>query len=573
MLRKIAIAVLTAATLCAPARADQTTLTTPSSPLTMTGLASFLNSAFTTIATNYSGSTPPAVCIGSTACTYQFWLDTSTSPHVLRTYDGTSWVAIGSLDTTGHSFSFAIAETPVTRSGGTDTIADSDRGKLVRYTNASATASTLPQAGAGSAFASGWFIDIRSAGTGTTTITPTTSTIDGAAALVLPPGMSVRIMSDGSNYFTTQTPGTPTTTILGGVYSKAAVTSNWLRSLGTDGIFTASQPAASDLSNGTTGSGSVVLSVGPTITGTLGTANQTITSASASALAVGLNGAMHPAFLIDASTASSATGIGIKSAAAGGGVALAAISSGSNEAVTIDARGSGTITLGATSTGAITLTRATTMSAALTYGGVTLSNSVTGTGPMVLAASPTITGHATIEGVTATGSTGTGKLVFDGSPTLVTPLLGVATATSINKMAITAPATSSTLAVADGKTATISNTLTFTGTDSSSIALGAGGAVAYKIASGAKALATSAIGSAACTSAQTDTATGTLTTDAVIASFNGDPTAVTGYVPLTTGMLTIIVYPTADTVNFKVCNNTNSSITPGAITINWRVVR
>ena len=93
------------------------------------------------------------------------------------------------------------------------------------------------------------------------------------------------------------------------------------------------------------------------------------------------------------------------------------------------------------------------------------------------------------------------------------------------------------------------------------------------IASGAKALATSAISSATCSAAQTDTATGTLTTDAIIASFNGDPTAVTGYVPLTTGMLTIIPYPTANTVNFRVCNNTLSSITPGAITINWKVVR
>lgn len=63
--------------------------------------------------------------------------------------------------------------------------------------------------------------------------------------------------------------------------------------------------------------------------------------------------------------------------------------------------------------------------------------------------------------------------------TFVAPVLGAATATSINKMAITAPATSSTLAVADGKTATISNTLTFTGTDSSSVAFGAGGTVLY----------------------------------------------------------------------------------------------
>ena len=75
--------------------------------------------------------------------------------------------------------------------------------------------------------------------------------------------------------------------------------------------------------------------------------------------------------------------------------------------------------------------------------------------------------------------TGSGALVFANTPTLVTPVLGVATATSINKVAITAPATSATLTIANGKTLTASNTLTFTGTDSSSVAFGAGGTVAY----------------------------------------------------------------------------------------------
>lgn len=76
-------------------------------------------------------------------------------------------------------------------------------------------------------------------------------------------------------------------------------------------------------------------------------------------------------------------------------------------------------------------------------------------------ATPTITGHATIEGVTATGATGTGKIVFDTAPTL-----GVVTVTSINKTTITAPASSSTLTIANGKTFTSSNTITLTGTDS-----------------------------------------------------------------------------------------------------------
>jgi hypothetical protein len=38
-------------------------------------------------------------------------------------------------------------------------------------------------------------------------------------------------------------------------------------------------------------------------------------------------------------------------------------------------------------------------------------------------------------------------------------------------------------------------------------------------------------------------------------------------------MLTIIKYPTFGNVNFKVCNNTANGITPGHVTLNWRVVR
>jgi hypothetical protein len=66
--------------------------------------------------------------------------------------------------------------------------------------------------------------------------------------------------------------------------------------------------------------------------------------------------------------------------------------------------------------------------------------------------------------------TGSGALVFATSPTLVTPTIGVATATSVNKVAFTAPATGSTLTIADGKTLTASNSLTFTGTDATSFA-------------------------------------------------------------------------------------------------------
>ncbi len=127
--------------------------------------------------------------------------------------------------------------------------------------------------------------------------------------------------------------------------------------------------------------------------------------------------------------------------------------------------------------------------------------------------------------------------------------------------------TSAALAAADIP-ASLSSTTTVNGTSiPSSVTL------TQTIASGTSALGTSAIASGTCASAVTTSASGAATTDAISASFNADPTAVTGYIPTTSGMLTIIGYPTTNNVNWKVCNNSPASITPGAITINWRVVR
>jgi hypothetical protein len=137
-----------------------------------------------------------------------------------------------------------------------------------------------------------------------------------------------------------------------------------------------------------------------------------------------------------------------------------------------------------------------------TSGTVTvLASAVSGTNSLTLpAATDTLVGKATTDTLTnksinlanntltATSAqlataisdeTGTGVVVFSDTPTLVTPVLGVATATSINKVTLTTPATGSTLTIADGKTLTASNTLTFTGTDTSSVAFSAGGTVAY----------------------------------------------------------------------------------------------
>ncbi|HVW09830.1 MAG TPA: hypothetical protein VHC90_14675 [Bryobacteraceae bacterium] len=93
------------------------------------------------------------------------------------------------------------------------------------------------------------------------------------------------------------------------------------------------------------------------------------------------------------------------------------------------------------------------------------------------------------------------------------------------------------------------------------------------IAAGTAALGTSTILSGACATAVTVSAAGVAATDNIMADFNADPTSITGYVPGASGMLTIIKYPAANNVNFKVCNNTSGAVTPGAVTLNWRVVR
>ena len=93
--------------------------------------------------------------------------------------------------------------------------------------------------------------------------------------------------------------------------------------------------------------------------------------------------------------------------------------------------------------GGVGIAKALFVGTTLTYGGVTLSASVTGTG----------------------------KMVLDNTPTLITPVLGVATATSINKVAFTAPATSATLTIADGATLATSGaySLTLTATAATNV--------------------------------------------------------------------------------------------------------
>lgn len=82
--------------------------------------------------------------------------------------------------------------------------------------------------------------------------------------------------------------------------------------------------------------------------------------------------------------------------------------------------GSGTVVAMQTSPALVTPALGVATATSLAIGGATLG-----------ANAFAVTGHLLLEGVTSTGATGTNLLVFATSPTLTTPALGVATATSL----------------------------------------------------------------------------------------------------------------------------------------------
>jgi hypothetical protein len=88
--------------------------------------------------------------------------------------------------------------------------------------------------------------------------------------------------------------------------------------------------------------------------------------------------------------------------------------------------------------------------------------------------------------------------------------------------------------------------------------------------SGTAAMGTSAISSGTCATVVTVAQTGVTTANVISFTPTVSPNGVTGYAASASGSLYINAYPTSGNVNFLVCNNTSGSITPSALTLNWR---
>jgi hypothetical protein len=140
------------------------------------------------------------------------------------------------------------------------------------------------------------------------------------------------------------------------------------------------------------------LVVAGTVTASGVSYNNNITATTSTALTVQRDVNAYYGLQVDESTASAATGLYIKCLAAASGLNLSVLSSGNNEALKLDAKGSGTITVGSVSTGNVILgTAGKTLTVANASGAVTIAAG----GLTVTAGGAAITGASTITAANA----------------------------------------------------------------------------------------------------------------------------------------------------------------------------
>lgn len=292
---------------------------------------------------------------------------------------------------------------------------------------------------------------------------------------------------------------------------------------------------------------------------TAGTANTSTTWA--------YNGVSNPTMGTTAITFAQISGPG--SITGGNGITVTGLSIAIDTSVTVDETTAQTLSnktltspiftspaLGTPASGVAT--NLTGTAAGLTAGNVTTNANLTGV--------ITSVGNAT----SIASQTGTGtKFVVDTSPTLVTPTIGVATATSVNKVTITAPATSATLTLITGSSLITAGAfaLTLTSTAATNATFPAGTNTLYST------LANSITSAQMLSSVSDETGTGSLvfaTSPTLITPILGTPTSgtltnTTGF-PVAnlagagTGVLTFLATPSSANLAAAVTNETGSGL-------------
>ena len=399
----------------------------------------------------------------------------------------------------------------VQSSGTSYTITVNDYGQAILIGVTTAFTVTLP-----AATSTGFFpfnVLVKNAGTGVTTVSPASGTVDGAASVTLNPNQSAWLISNGVNWDSgIITAGSSVALVAGSTTVTGGVSGNYFYN--NAGVFTERTAAqvTGTLSLFNASSQGVVPSPGvstttflradgawATPTGTGGNVNGPATSvvghfASWNNLTGSLLADLSPAAATAALTLFSSSAQGVVGASGGGTVNfLRADGSWAAPAGGVTGPGSSTVghfatwnntagtlladTTPAAVAAALPLFSASAQGLVAASGGGTVNFlradgswiAPAGTGNVTGPATSTVGHVATFNNATGTlladlANTGTGNNVLATSPTLVTPTLGVATATSINGVTITTVA-ASTLSIANGKTLTVNNSLSLLGTD------------------------------------------------------------------------------------------------------------
>ena len=315
-----------------------------------------------------------------------------------------------------------------------------DNSTILVYTAGATSWALLNPAG----LFNGFYFWLTNEGTGGLTLTPTGATIDGVATKIIQPGESCLVSTNGTNYVTAG-------------YGRSNIFSFTQLTVDTTGLtaytVTTAQ-AANKLWNFTnTPAGAMTVTI-PAVAsvyylkvGASGAYSLTFTTGSGASVALTAN--QNYIIYCDGTNVTAAQTVAVTSALALSDGSVAAPSASFSLEPGLGLYRDASHVLGVASNGAVVAKFGST---GITYLAGALPVAYGGTG--------------------VTTSTGTGSTVLSTNPTLITPTLGVAVATTVNKVTLTAPATGSTLTIADGKTLTASNTLTLTGADAKTWNLG-----------------------------------------------------------------------------------------------------